>query len=36
MTNSTWMLYGASGFTGRMIAEEAIRRGHQLSGSLCG
>jgi short subunit dehydrogenase-like uncharacterized protein len=28
MTNSTWMLYGASGFTGRMIAEEAIRRGH--------
>jgi saccharopine dehydrogenase (NAD+, L-lysine-forming) len=29
MTNSTWMLYGASGFTGRMIADEAIRRGHQ-------
>ena len=24
MTNSTWMLYGASGFTGHMIAEEAI------------
>ena len=29
MNNSTWMLYGASGFTGRMIAEEAVRRGHQ-------
>ncbi|MGO8946705.1 MAG: NAD(P)H-binding protein [Ktedonobacterales bacterium] len=29
MANSTWMLYGASGFTGRMIAEEAIRRGHE-------
>jgi NAD(P)-dependent dehydrogenase (short-subunit alcohol dehydrogenase family) len=28
MTHSTWMLYRASGFTGRMIAEEAIRRGH--------
>jgi short subunit dehydrogenase-like uncharacterized protein len=28
MTHSTWMLYGASGFTGRMIAEEAVRRGH--------
>ena len=28
MTHSTWMLYGASGFTGRMIAKEALRRGH--------
>jgi short subunit dehydrogenase-like uncharacterized protein len=28
MTRSTWMLYGASGLTGRMIAEEALRRGH--------
>ncbi|MDY7226413.1 saccharopine dehydrogenase family protein [Hyalangium rubrum] len=24
-----WMLYGASGFTGRLIAEEAVRRGHR-------
>jgi short subunit dehydrogenase-like uncharacterized protein len=23
-----WMLYGATGFTGRLIAEEAIRQGH--------
>src|SRR5258708_15475221 len=28
MTNSTWMLYGASGFTGRRVAEEASRRVH--------
>ena len=24
-----WLLYGASGYTGRMIAEEAVRRGHR-------
>lgn len=24
-----WMLYGAYGFTGRIILEEALRRGHQ-------
>ncbi|HLL00816.1 MAG TPA: saccharopine dehydrogenase NADP-binding domain-containing protein [Myxococcaceae bacterium] len=24
-----WMLYGASGYTGRLIAEEAVRRGHR-------
>src|SRR4051794_7585346 len=24
-----WLLYGAYGFTGRLIAEEAIRRGHR-------
>ena len=23
----TWMLYGANGFTGRLIVEEAVRRG---------
>jgi short subunit dehydrogenase-like uncharacterized protein len=26
---SRWMLYGASGYTGRLIAEEAVRRGHR-------
>lgn len=25
---STWMLYGAYGFTGKLIVEEALRRGH--------
>ncbi|WP_224240414.1 saccharopine dehydrogenase family protein [Hyalangium gracile] len=24
-----WLLYGASGYTGRLIAEEAVRRGHR-------
>ena len=24
---STWLLYGANGYTGRLIAEEAARRG---------
>lgn len=24
-----WMLYGATGYSGRLLAEEAIRRGHQ-------
>lgn len=24
-----WMLYGATGFTGKLIAEEAVRRGHR-------
>ncbi|MBZ0299121.1 MAG: saccharopine dehydrogenase NADP-binding domain-containing protein [Anaerolineae bacterium] len=24
-----WLLYGANGFTGRLIAQEALRRGHQ-------
>jgi short subunit dehydrogenase-like uncharacterized protein len=27
MSNQTWMLYGATGYTGRAIAEEAARRG---------
>jgi short subunit dehydrogenase-like uncharacterized protein len=26
---SDWLLYGAYGFTGRLIAEEAVRRGHR-------
>src|SRR5215471_7848933 len=29
MSQTTWMLYGAAGTTGTLIAEEAIRRGHQ-------
>jgi short subunit dehydrogenase-like uncharacterized protein len=28
LTPPKWMLYGASGTTGRLIAEEAVRRGH--------
>ncbi len=28
-TSNRWMLYGASGYTGRLIAEEAVRRGHR-------
>lgn len=26
---STWLLYGANGYTGRLIADEAVRRGEQ-------
>jgi short subunit dehydrogenase-like uncharacterized protein len=26
---STWLLYGAYGYTGRLILEEAVRRGHR-------
>jgi short subunit dehydrogenase-like uncharacterized protein len=29
MSHSTWMIYGATGTTGTLIAEEAVRRGHQ-------
>ncbi len=29
MTESTWILYGATGYTGRAIAEEAARRGQR-------
>ena len=25
----SWMLYGAYGFTGRLLAAEAVRRGHR-------
>jgi short subunit dehydrogenase-like uncharacterized protein len=28
MPQTTWMLYGAAGATGALIAEEAVRRGH--------
>lgn len=28
-TDSRWMLYGAYGYTGTLIAEEAVRRGHR-------
>lgn len=27
-SNGSWMLYGATGYTGTLIAEEAVRRGH--------
>lgn len=29
MANANWMLYGATGFTGELIVEEAVRRGHK-------
>src|SRR5262245_32221490 len=29
MSHTTWMIYGATGTTGTLIAEEAIRRGHE-------
>lgn len=29
MPGDRWMLYGANGFTGVLIAEEAVRRGHK-------
>jgi len=29
MTTSNWMIYGAYGFTGQLVVEEAIRRGHR-------
>ncbi len=29
MSHPTWMIYGATGTTGTLIAEEAVRRGHQ-------
>jgi short subunit dehydrogenase-like uncharacterized protein len=34
MSNNGWMIYGAYGYTGGLIAEEAVRRGHRplLSG----
>jgi short subunit dehydrogenase-like uncharacterized protein len=28
-TSRPWLLYGANGYTGRLVAEEAIRRGHR-------
>src|SRR3989339_1052166 len=27
--SKSWMLYGATGYTGTLIAEEAVRRGHR-------
>ncbi len=29
MTAPNWMLYGATGYTGQLVAEEAVRRGHR-------
>ena len=28
-TKATWLIYGANGYTGTLIAEEAVRRGHR-------
>ena len=28
-TRGKWLLYGANGYTGRLVAEEAVRRGLQ-------
>ncbi|MFQ5576261.1 MAG: saccharopine dehydrogenase family protein [Anaerolineae bacterium] len=29
MTNTPWMIYGANGYTGQLLVEEAVRRGHR-------
>ncbi len=29
MANAQWMIYGANGYTGKLLAEEAVRRGHR-------
>ena len=29
MTEKTWMIYGANGYTGVLVCEEAVRRGHK-------
>ena len=29
MADSRWMIYGATGFTGRLLVEEAVARGHR-------
>ncbi len=29
MTTSRWMIYGANGYTGKLVAEEAVRKGHK-------
>lgn len=29
MSHSDWMIYGATGYTGVLVAEEALRRGHR-------
>ncbi|AKT42896.1 saccharopine dehydrogenase family protein [Chondromyces crocatus] len=29
MSDNRWMLYGATGYTGTLLAEEAVRRGHR-------
>src|SRR5689334_8270441 len=28
-TTRPWLLYGANGYTGQLLAEEAVRRGHR-------
>jgi saccharopine dehydrogenase (NAD+, L-lysine-forming) len=29
MSSEQWLIYGAAGYTGRLVAEEAVRRGHR-------
>lgn len=29
MTSAQWLIYGANGYTGQLVAEEAVRRGHR-------
>lgn len=29
MGSLTWMIYGATGYTGKLVAEEAVKRGHR-------
>jgi short subunit dehydrogenase-like uncharacterized protein len=29
VSNATWMIYGAYGYTGALVAEEALKRGHR-------
>ncbi len=29
MSDGTWLIYGANGYTGKLVAEEAVRRGHR-------
>ncbi|MFQ5944820.1 MAG: saccharopine dehydrogenase NADP-binding domain-containing protein, partial [Anaerolineae bacterium] len=29
MSDPAWMIYGAYGYSGTLVAEEAVRRGHQ-------
>lgn len=34
--NGSWMLYGATGYTGTLITKEAVRRGHRPIGVAIG
>ena len=34
--SDAWMIYGANGYTGRLIAEEGVRRGLRHAGRTFG